>query len=81
MGNGSYLLTDVLLVHGFDVPLGKPESFDLLLRRVRPLVDELGLGMKVIRTNLKEASGQDWEDSFGAQLAAWTIIQMTITTP
>ena len=41
-----------------------------LLRRVRPLVNELGLGMKVIRTNLKEASGQDWEDSFGAQLAA-----------
>jgi len=70
LGNGSYPLTDVMLVHGFDVPLGKPEAFDLLLQRIRPLVDELGLGMKVIRTNLKEASGQYWEDSFGVQLAA-----------
>ncbi|WP_157648569.1 hypothetical protein [Thiobacillus denitrificans] len=70
LGNASYPLTDVLLVHGFDVPLGKPEAFDLLLQRIRPLVDELGLGMKVIRTNLKEASGQYWEDSFGVQLAA-----------
>jgi hypothetical protein len=70
LGNGSYPLTDVMLVHGFDVPLGKPEAFDLLLQRIRPFVDELGLGMKVIRTNLKEASGQYWEDSFGVQLAA-----------
>jgi hypothetical protein len=70
LGNGSYPLTDVMLLHGFDVPLGKPEAFDLLLQRIRPLVDELGLGMKVIRTNLKEASGQYWEDSFGVQLAA-----------
>lgn len=70
LGNGSYPLTDVMLVHGFDVPLGKPEAFDLLLQRIRPLVDELGLGMKVIRTNLKEASKQYWEDSFGVQLAA-----------
>jgi len=70
LGNGSYPLTDVMLVHGFDVPLGKPEAFDLLLQRIRPIVDELGLGMKVVRTNLKEASGQDWGDSFGVQLAA-----------
>jgi hypothetical protein len=70
LDNGSYPLTDVMLVHGFDVPLGKPEAFDLLQQRIRPLVDELGLGMKVIRTNLKEASGQYWEDSFGVQLAA-----------
>jgi len=70
LGNGSYPLTDVMLVHGFDVPLGKPEAFDLLLQRIRPIVDELGLGMKVVRTNLKEASGQYWGDSFGVQLAA-----------
>lgn len=70
LGSGSYPLTDVLLVHGFDVPLAKPQAFDLLVARIRPLIDELGLGMKLIRTNLKEASGQYWEDSFGAQLAA-----------
>ncbi len=70
LGNGSYPLTDVLLVHGFDVPLAKPQAFDLLVQRIRPLIDELGLGMKMIRTNLKEASGQYWEDSFGVQLAA-----------
>lgn len=70
MGNASYPLTDVMLVHGFDVRLDKGEAFKLLLKRIRPIVDELGLGMKLIRTNLKEASGQEWEDSFGAQLAA-----------
>lgn len=70
LGSGSYPLTDVLLVHGFDVPLDKPQAFDLLVQRIRPLIDELGLGMKLIRTNLKKASGQYWEDSFGAQLAA-----------
>lgn len=70
LGNASYPLTDVMLVHGFDVPLSRPGSFDLLLRRIHPVVDELGLGMKLIRTNLKEASSQSWEDSFAAQLAA-----------
>lgn len=70
LGNASYPLTDVLFVHGFDVPLGKPETFDLLLQRVRPLIDELGLKVRIVRTNLKEAAGQYWEDSFGAQLAA-----------
>lgn len=70
MGNASYPLTDVMLVHGFDVPLGKLGAFDLLLERIRPLVAELGLGIKPVRTNLREASGQEWEDSFGAQLAA-----------
>lgn len=70
LGNASYPLTDVLFVHGFDVPLAKPETFDLLLRRVRPLLDELGLKTRIIRTNLKETAGQYWEDSFAAQLAA-----------
>jgi hypothetical protein len=70
LGNASYPLTDVLFVHGFDVPLGKPETFDLLLQRVRPLLDELGLNVRTVRTNLKETAGQYWEDSFAAQLAA-----------
>lgn len=70
LGNASYPLTDVMMVHGFDVPLGRPESFNALVERIRPLLIELGLNLRVIRTNLKETSGQDWEDTFGAQLGS-----------
>jgi hypothetical protein len=70
LGNASYPLKDVILVHGFDVPLNREESFAKLFQRLNPLIEELGLGFKIIRTNLKEASGQDWEHSHGAQLAA-----------
>lgn len=69
LGNASYPLTDVLLVHGFDVPLDKPDTFDQLRNRVKPLIDELGLGFRMIRTNIKTESRQHWEDSYSAQLS------------
>lgn len=69
-GATSYPLSDVLLVHGFDVPLARPDAFERLLQRIRPTLDELGLRVRLLRTDLKELSGQYWEYSFGAQLAA-----------
>jgi hypothetical protein len=57
-----------LMVHGFDVPLNQPEQFDALIERTRPLLRELNMQIKTVRTNLKELGLQDWEDSFLSQL-------------
>ncbi len=58
----------VLMVHGFDIALRRPEQLDALQRRTAPLLDKLGLEVRTIRTNLKELGLQMWEDSFMAQL-------------
>lgn len=57
------------MVHGFDVPLNKPEQFESLQCRTEPLLSELGIELKTIRTNLKELELQGWEDSSMTQLA------------
>ncbi|NCC04167.1 MAG: hypothetical protein EOM37_09030 [Proteobacteria bacterium] len=59
----------VLLVHGFDVPLSKKDQFESLQKRIAPLAEELGLNVKVIRTNSKELALQNWNDSFAAELS------------
>jgi len=70
LGNASYPLKySVLMVHGFDVPLENPASLEALKDRTAPLLQELGLKLKIIRTNLKSQLLQDWDDSFMAQLA------------
>ena len=70
LGDASYPLHEaVLMVDGFDVPLDAPEQLEALKRRTKPLLDELGLKLLTIRTNLKEVDLQDWEDSFMSQLA------------
>jgi hypothetical protein len=71
LGNASFLLRDsVLMVHGFDVSLENPASFEALKDRTAPLLQECGLRLKLIRTNLKTQLLQVWEDSFMAQLAS-----------
>ncbi len=69
LGNASYPLHSVLMVHGFDVPLESLASFEALKDRTAPLLQELGLKLRIIRTNLKSWLAQDWEDSHMAQLA------------
>lgn len=71
LGAESYpLRKTVLMVHGFDVPLDRPEQLEALKQRSVPLMQELGLTVRVLRTNLKELRLQRWEDSFMAQLVA-----------
>lgn len=70
LGNASYPLRhSVLMVHGFDIPLSSPDQLALLQERTKPLLDDLNLKLLTIRTNLKAANLQDWEDSFMAQLS------------
>jgi hypothetical protein len=63
-------LTDLLLVHGFDLAVDDFDALERLQKGSRPFVDSLGLNFRSVRTNLRRDSGQDWEDSFAAQLAA-----------
>jgi hypothetical protein len=70
LGNASYPLKhSVLMVHGFDVPLESLASFEALRDRTAPLLQELGLKLRIIRTNLRSRLAQDWVDSHMAQLA------------
>jgi hypothetical protein len=70
LGNASYPLSEsVLMVHGFDVPLDAAPQLEALINRTKPFLDELHLNLQIVRTNLKEAGLQDWEDSFMSQLA------------
>jgi polysaccharide pyruvyl transferase WcaK-like protein len=69
-GAASYPLNDaVLMVHGFDVPLASPDQLESLKERTRPFLNELGLKLLTIRTNLKDLGLQDWEDSSMSQIA------------
>lgn len=70
LGNASYPLHDVALVQGFDVPLDDDAGFERLVLRIRPLIDALGVRLRLMRTNLKHVARQRWEDSFGAQIAS-----------
>jgi hypothetical protein len=70
LGNASYPLKhSVLMVHGFDVPLESLASFEALKDRTIPFLQELGLKLRIIRTNLNSGLAQDWADSHMAQLA------------
>jgi hypothetical protein len=62
-----YPMSDVLMVHGFDVRIQNTPAFEQLVTRVRPLLDELQLHLRLIQTNSRELR-QEWEDSFGLQL-------------
>lgn len=70
LGLGAYpLKRSVLMVHGFDVPLAEQKQFDALKERTEPLLNDLRIEVKTIRTNLKDLALQGWEDSFSSQLA------------
>lgn len=69
LGAGSYNLDSVLMVHGFDVSLANSDHLDQLIRRTQPFLAQLGVDLKIVRTNSKELRLMDWEDTFSAQLA------------
>lgn len=64
-----YPLSDVLMVHGFDVAVDNTRDFNDLMLRVTPLLDELHLNLHTIRTNSKTLGLQNWEDSFALELS------------
>jgi hypothetical protein len=67
-GNASYPLNEFVLMVDFHGPLFA-DQMEALKKRTKPFLDELGLKLLSMKTNLKELGLQDWEDSFMAQLA------------
>ncbi len=68
--NIRYPLSSVLMVHGFDVDVYNYRDFKQLTKRVSPLLQDLNLEFKTIRTNSRDLKLQDWNDSHGLELAA-----------
>ncbi len=52
LGAASYPLTHVLLIHGLDVRLRDTAGLRAVTERVRPALEELGLELIVVRSNL-----------------------------
>ena len=69
LGNASYNIEDLVLVHGFDVSLQKQADFEELRRRIEPFVDDLGVNLRIVKTNIKDAIAHNWEHVFAAQLS------------
>jgi hypothetical protein len=68
--SASYELGAALLVHGFDVDLANTVHFERLVERLKPFLDECGLDLRIIRTNIRAPDLQGWEDGHGAMLAS-----------
>jgi hypothetical protein len=55
-------LEAAVLGHGFDVPLADQAAMDAMLARYAPVVEgRFGVPLRVVRTNLREASLGHWE--------------------
>jgi hypothetical protein len=66
--NASLPIDTALLVQ--HDPMISAGDHSKLIDRVQPLIDDLGVSLKVLRTNLRQASTQKFNDSHGAQLSA-----------
>lgn len=67
-GRGSYDLTGAVMVHGFDIPLDEPESYQALYARSVPLLQGVGVELLPVTTNFRQLWHSDlsyWEDAFG----------------
>lgn len=66
------VLTHLILVQGFDVPLAHGAFFAQVREHVAAVARALDLGVVVVRTNLREFTGRyvSWDDAHGAALAA-----------
>jgi hypothetical protein len=57
------------MVHGFDIPESDRAGFARLVKRTEDLIASLGLTLHIVRTDVRNDELQEWEHSFGAQLA------------
>jgi hypothetical protein len=59
-----------VLVHGFDIPLSDTKGFAGAERRASEALDDLGLSLLTVRSNIRELWGINWEHHCGAALAS-----------
>jgi hypothetical protein len=61
--------TAAVMVHGFDIPLDEPETFDSARKRSEAMTSSVGLDLIPVATNYRLLV-EDWNHSFGAALAS-----------
>jgi hypothetical protein len=67
---GGFDIRSAMMVHGFDVDYDNDAGFAELVARVEPTLNDLGVGLKIIKTDSKKyCQGRAWDDCFGAQIA------------
>lgn len=69
LGASSFPLTEVVSVHGFDIPLAAERRFTSLMQRTEPLLRRLQLARRILRTNIRSYALDDWELSYGSHVA------------
>lgn len=58
-----------MLVHGMDIPLDRPDYFDLAVDRVNSMLQGTGVPVVRMRTNARRLN-MNWEDCFGLHVGA-----------
>jgi tRNA(Ile)-lysidine synthase TilS/MesJ len=65
LGPARYPLTDLMFVHGLDIPLEQSEAFAKAMERSREFVESTSLRLRTVRTNVRkleytELGGCSW---------------------
>lgn len=63
-------LKTAMLVHGFDIPLGRERAFQRAVTTAERILEGTDVTIATVKTNLKPMLSVSWEQSFGAALAA-----------
>jgi len=69
-GRASLPLEAALLVHGFDIELANSEAFSRAEKRARLLLQDTGIEVLTMRTNIRHLFDQEWEDGFSLAVGA-----------
>jgi hypothetical protein len=65
-----------MLVHGFDVPLNKPEAFEIAKQSAKKITDSVGVELLTMRTNLRTLD-DIWEHAFAPYLVSTLALMNT----
>lgn len=69
-GHANQSLRAGVFIHGFDIPLTDVDGFSRAAENARRALDDIGLNLNIVRTNVREVSGVNWEHYAGTGLAA-----------
>lgn len=61
--DAAYPLHGLVMVHGFDAPLDRPDRFEAMRRRAEPLARWLDLPLHTVVTNSRDYGGRAWPQS------------------
>jgi hypothetical protein len=69
LGHRSRKVKAGVLIHGFDIPISRPELFAMSCEHARHILADIGVSLSTVRTNWREDC-VDWEMSHGFGVAA-----------